>query len=112
LAGSRAAGMFKEYQLLIPGMCQQDQNNHSLKIRAILSIMFQIDDVGIVMKTMSARDAKNGFGLLLDTARAEPVTIEKHSRPVVVVLAVEEYERLTENKKKHSSQQMVTQNEY
>ncbi len=48
------------------------------------------------MKTMSARDAKNGFGLLLDTARAQPVTIEKHGRPVVVVLSVEEYERLKE----------------
>ena len=29
------------------------------------------------------------------TARAEPVTIEKHGRPVVVVLAVEEFGRLT-----------------
>lgn len=46
------------------------------------------------MKIMSAKDAKNGFGLLLDTARAEPVTIEKHGRGVVVVLAIEEYERL------------------
>lgn len=46
------------------------------------------------MKSMSAKDAKNGFGRLLDTARAEPVTIEKHGRPVIVVLAVEEYERL------------------
>jgi prevent-host-death family protein len=46
------------------------------------------------MKSMSAKDAKNGFGLLLDTARAEPVTIEKHGRAVVVVLACEEYERL------------------
>lgn len=46
------------------------------------------------MKTMSAKDAKNAFGSLLDTARAEPVTIEKHGRPVVVVLSVEEYERL------------------
>ena len=61
--------------------------------------MFQIADVGVVMKTMSARDAKNSFGLLLDTARAEPVTIEKHGRPVVVVLAVEEYERLTKPSK-------------
>ena len=43
---------------------------------------------------MSAKDAKNGFGLLIDTARAEPVVIEKHGRPVVVVLATEEYERL------------------
>ena len=47
------------------------------------------------MKSMSAKEAKNGFGLLLDTARAEPVTIEKHGRPVVVVLSTEEYERLS-----------------
>jgi len=47
---------------------------------------------------MSARDAKNAFGLLLDTARAEPVSIEKHGRPVVVVLSVEEYERLVEER--------------
>jgi prevent-host-death family protein len=47
------------------------------------------------MKSMSAKDAKNAFGFLLDTARAEPVAIEKHGRPVVVVLSVEEYERLT-----------------
>ena len=46
------------------------------------------------MKAMSARDAKHQFGLLIDTARAEPVVIEKHSRPVVVVVAVEEFERL------------------
>jgi prevent-host-death family protein len=47
------------------------------------------------MKTMSAREAKNAFGLMIDTARAGPVLIEKHGRGVVVVVAVEEYERLT-----------------
>ncbi len=47
------------------------------------------------MKTMSAREAKNAFGLMIDTARAEPVLIEKHVRGVVMVIAVEEYERLT-----------------
>ena len=47
------------------------------------------------MRTMSARDAKNSFGLLLDYARAEPVQVEKHGRPVVVVISVEEFERLT-----------------
>lgn len=47
------------------------------------------------MKTMSAREAKNTFGLMIDTARAEPVLIEKHGRGVVMVIAVEEYERLT-----------------
>ena len=48
------------------------------------------------MKTMSAREAKNAFGLMIDTARAEPVLIEKHGRGVVVVVAVEEYQRLSE----------------
>jgi len=47
------------------------------------------------MKTMSAKDAKNAFGLLLDQARAEPVAVKKHGRAVVVVLSVEEYERLS-----------------
>jgi prevent-host-death family protein len=46
------------------------------------------------MQTLSARDAKYNFGRLIDTARAEPVTVEKHGRAVVVVMAVEEYERL------------------
>jgi len=47
------------------------------------------------MKTMPAREAKNGFGLMIDTARAEPVLIEEHGRGVVVVVSVEEYERLS-----------------
>jgi len=47
------------------------------------------------MKTISAREAKNAFGLMIDTARAEPVLIEKHGRGVVMVIAVEEYERLS-----------------
>ncbi len=47
------------------------------------------------MKTMSAREAKNAFGLMIDTARAEPLLIEKHGRGVVMVIAVEEYKRLT-----------------
>ena len=46
------------------------------------------------MKVMAAGKAKNGFGLLIDTARVEPVMIEKHGRPVTVVMSVEEYERL------------------
>lgn len=46
------------------------------------------------MRSVSAKNAKYGFGRLIDTARAEPVTVEKHGRAVVVVLAIEEYERL------------------
>ena len=47
------------------------------------------------MKTMSAREAKNSFGLMIDTARAEPVRIEKNGRGVVIVISVGEYERLS-----------------
>ena len=46
------------------------------------------------MQSMSAKDAKNGFGRLIDLARAQPVSVAKHGRPVVVVMSVEEYERL------------------
>lgn len=46
------------------------------------------------MQSLSAKDAKYGFGRLIDLARSEPVVVEKHGRPVVVVMAVEEYERL------------------
>lgn len=48
------------------------------------------------LRNISAKDAKYGFGRLIDLARAEPVTVEKHGRPVVVVLSIEEYERLRE----------------
>ena len=47
------------------------------------------------MKTLRAKDAHYGFGRLIDLARAEPVAVAKHGRPVVVVMAAEEYERLT-----------------
>jgi prevent-host-death family protein len=56
---------------------------------------------------MSAKDAKNAFGLLLDTARAEPVTIEKHGRRVVVVLSVEQYQHLVKRQFKVSGAKIV-----
>ena len=46
------------------------------------------------MQVITAKDAKYGFGRLIDLARATPVAVAKHGRPVVVVLATEEYERL------------------
>ncbi len=55
------------------------------------------------MKTLSAREAKYNFSRLIDTARAEPATIEKHGWAVVVVLTVEEYERLKALEKNHES---------
>ena len=41
------------------------------------------------MEIMTAKDAKNGFGRLLDAARRQPVTIQKNGRPVAVMLSSE-----------------------
>ena len=43
------------------------------------------------MRSMAALEAKNRFGELLDAAQREPVTIEKHGRPVAVMVSAEEY---------------------
>lgn len=61
---------------------------------AEIAIMDRIDAGTNAMKSMSAKDAKNAFGMLIDNARAEPVAVEKHGRKVVVVMAFEEFERL------------------
>ena len=60
-----------------------------------------VDKMSIVahcehMKNFSAKDAKNHFGQMMDAARLEPVVIEKHGRPMVVVCSVEEFERLSQ----------------
>ncbi len=43
---------------------------------------------------MSASDAKNNFGELLDFAKTRPMKIEKNGRLVAVVISAEEFERL------------------
>ena len=40
---------------------------------------------------LSAREAKTHFGVLLDMAQRQPVTIEKKGRPVVVVLSMQDF---------------------
>jgi prevent-host-death family protein len=47
-----------------------------------------------IMRTLTAKEAKYGFGRLIDLARAEPLIVAKHGRPVVVVMAFEEFGRL------------------
>ena len=46
------------------------------------------------MKTVTAADAKNRFGQLLDIAQREPVTVTKQGRPAAVMLSVEDYQRI------------------
>lgn len=42
----------------------------------------------------SVQDAKNRFSEVVEAARQAPQTVTKHGKPTVVVLAVDEYERL------------------
>mgnify|MGYP001547383608 FL=1 len=44
------------------------------------------------MKTIPAGEAKNRFGVLMDTAQREAVTISKKGRPAAVVMPMQEYE--------------------
>jgi prevent-host-death family protein len=53
------------------------------------------------MQNISAHDAKARFGQLLDTARREPLVIERHGRAVAVVLSKEEYDELNAIKLQH-----------
>ena len=46
------------------------------------------------MKHISAIDAKNRFGQLLQAAQREPVTVTKQGRPAAVVLSIDDYERM------------------
>lgn len=44
--------------------------------------------------SMSASYAKNNFGELLESARSNPVKIEKNGRAVAVVVSLEDFERM------------------
>jgi prevent-host-death family protein len=43
---------------------------------------------------ISATDAKNRFGEVLEMARKEPVRIQKNGRDFAVVIAADEYDRM------------------
>jgi len=47
------------------------------------------------MKTISATEAKNRLGAVMDSALVEPVMVEKSGRPSVIIVSAQEYERLT-----------------
>jgi len=44
----------------------------------------------------TATEVKNKFGKFSDIARKEPVIVEKTGRKTIVLIAFEEYERLTQ----------------
>jgi antitoxin Phd len=48
------------------------------------------------MVTFEAREAKNEFGRLLDTAQRETVTVKKKGRPVAVIMSITQYDHFQE----------------
>ncbi|MEA2740931.1 MAG: hypothetical protein QOH05_4238 [Acetobacteraceae bacterium] len=46
------------------------------------------------MRTVSATEAKQNLGALLDTAQSEPVVIRRQKRDIAVILSAREYDRL------------------
>jgi prevent-host-death family protein len=56
----------------------------------------------------SVQDAKNRFSEVVEAAREKPQTVTKHGKRAVVVVAVEEYDRL----KKLEKQKAITFNEH
>ena len=48
------------------------------------------------MKTMTALDAKNSFGVFLDSVRREPVMVTKNSREVAAMFSMEDLQDLAD----------------
>ena len=46
------------------------------------------------MHNVSARDAKNKFGQILETSQHEDVLIERHGRPFSVIMSVRRYRQI------------------
>jgi len=47
------------------------------------------------MQIISATEAKQSFGAVIDKAQREPIMIRKQNRDVAVILSIEDYQRIT-----------------
>ncbi len=56
------------------------------------------------MRTMTSVEGQNHFGMLLDSAQREPVSITRRGRPVAYMFSPQEYEALTQRKNTIDSQ--------
>lgn len=51
-------------------------------------------DNAVSHRSWSLQDAKNRFSEVVEAARRKPQTVTKHGKPAVVIVDVDEYERL------------------
>lgn len=59
-----------------------------------ISAKLHVVVVELLTQVPSAKEAKYGFGRIIDLARVAAVAVAKHGRPVAVTLAIEEFESL------------------
>jgi len=52
-------------------------------------------------KTVSLTEARRRFGEIIRQAQIEPVIVTRYGQPYVVILSVQEYERLTQTDVQH-----------
>lgn len=50
----------------------------------------------MTIRVVSSTEAQNQFGKLLDDAKREPVMIQKNGRDQVVMVSVEDYQRMVQ----------------
>ena len=61
------------------------------------------------MRTMTSAEAQNHFGMLLDTAQREPISITRRGRPVAYLFSPQEYEALVQGRSSIEVQSSTTQ---
>lgn len=54
----------------------------------------------VIMQTVTANEAKQNFGQVIDKALQGPVSITKHGRPTVVITSDADYQELIDLKRK------------
>ena len=61
------------------------------------------------MRTITSAEARNHFGMLLDTAQREPISITRRGRPVAYLFSPQEYEALKQGKSDIDTQTSTAQ---
>ena len=65
-----------------------------------------------VMKSMTALEAKNRFGEVMEAAQRQPVSITRNGRPSVVIISAESYARRQRVARERLRQAMQRAGEY
>jgi prevent-host-death family protein len=61
----------------------------------IVYFVYNIRKRAKAMQIVSATEAKQSFGAVIDKAQREPVMIRKQNRDVAVIMSIEDYQRIT-----------------